>query len=183
MRHSLKNLLNPSMAVALVALVLAVGGTSYAAVQVARDSVSAKAGPGPGQPVLGSGQVMKGYFAAAGADGEGGFIADAITFPAKLPGDFDNRHVQYILSEVKEMKRGPGTKDAVRLDFTQQCPALGEAKRGWMCFYEGQANDVELYGVWDQRYNEAVADFGVRLYWAVDGSESYADGQWVVRAP
>jgi hypothetical protein len=53
-----------------------------------------------------------------------------------------------------------------------------------MCFYEGQSNQTSVCCIYDQQYNSfATALYGTRIYWFVDGSGSYADGQWVVRAP
>jgi hypothetical protein len=50
--------------------------------------------------------------------------------------------------------------------------------------YEGQSNGVDVCCIYDQVYNSfATADLGVRIYWNVNGTSSYADGQWVVRAP
>ena len=179
MRRFLKDTLSPTMAVALLALVLAVSGTSYAAVQLGHDSVSSKQikdhsvkavdlKAGQAQPVLGPGQMMRGYYVAAGDGGGSGYIGEGITFPAKLPPGFNNGNVQYIESG------DPGTL---------RCPGPGTAKRGWMCFYEGQGSGSTICCIYDQQYNSfATADFGVRLYWTVsDGG--YADGQWVVRAP
>jgi hypothetical protein len=182
MRRFVHNFFSPPMAVALLALVLAASGTGYAAVQLGHDSVrsaqikdhSVKAvdlkAPAPAaQPVLQPGKSMRGYFTAGGSDGTSGYIGEGITFPAKLPGAFNNNHVQYIESG-----------DPV----TTRCPGPGDAKRGWMCFYEGQSFGVDVCCIYDQQYNSpATADFGVRIYWNVSGSGNYADGQWVVRAP
>lgn len=182
MRRFLNQFFSAPMAVALLALVVAASGTGYAAAQLGHDSVrsaqikdhSVKAvdlrAPAPAaQPVLQSGKSMRGYFAAGGSDGTSGYIGEGITFPAKLPGGFDNTHVRYI---------------AAGAPFTTRCPGPGDAKRGWMCFYEGQSNSVTLCCIYDQAYNNpATADFGVRIYWNVTGTSSYADGQWVVRAP
>jgi hypothetical protein len=182
MRRFFKDSFSPSMAVALLALVLAASGTGYAAVQLGHNSVGSpqikdhsvktvdlKAAAQPAQPVLRSGQIMRGYYTAAGSDGTSGYIGDAITFPAKLPPGFNNNHVQYIEAG-----------DPV----TTRCPGPGTAKRGWMCFYEGQSSSANVCCIYDQHYNDpATADFGVRIYWTVTASSNYADGQWVVRAP
>jgi len=49
---------------------------------------------------------------------------------------------------------------------------------------EGQSSNVSLCCIYDQQYNSlAVARYGARVYWNVEGSGNYADGQWVVRAP
>lgn len=178
MRRFFKDSFSPSMAVALLALVLAASGTGYAATQLGHNSVGSaqikdhsvssadlKAAAQPAQPTLKPGQTMRGYFASGGT----GYFAEGITFPAKLPGNFNNNHVQYLSDG------DPGTT---------QCPGPGTAKRGWMCFYEGQSFNMDLCCIYDQNYNNpATADFGVRIYWYSSGADSYADGQWVVRAP
>jgi hypothetical protein len=170
------------MAVALLALVVGLGGTGYAAVQLGHNSVgsaqimdsSVKAVDLAGsarapQPVLRSGQTMRGYFAAGGSDGTSGYIGEGITFPNKLPGSFIHTHVRYL--EAGD-------------PYTTRCPGPGRAQRGWMCFYEGQSNNTTVCCIYDQGYNyPATSPYGTRVYWYVDGSDSYADGQWVVRAP
>ncbi len=182
MRRFFKDSLSPSMAVALLALVLAASGTGYAAVQLGHNSVSSaqikdhsvkavdlKAPVARAQPVLQPGQAMRGYFTAGGSSGTSGYFGEGITFPAKLPGAFINSHVRYIESGDP---------------YTLRCPGPGNAKRGWMCFYEGQSSNATLCCIYDQGYNSnATADYGARIYWNVSGSGSYADGQWVVRAP
>ena len=53
-----------------------------------------------------------------------------------------------------------------------------------MCFYKGQSSGVSICCIYDKNYNSfATADHGVRVYWDVQDSGDYADGQWVVRAP
>lgn len=182
MRRFFKDSFSPSMAVALFALVLAASGTGYAAVQLGHSSVGSaqikdhsvqavdlRAAAPPAQPVLKPGKIMIGYFTAGGDSGTSGYIGEGITFPAKLPSAFNNNHVRYISSG------DPGTT---------RCPGPGSAKRGWMCFYEGQSSSVDVCCIYDQQYNSyATANYGVRIYWDVNGSSSYADGQWVVRAP
>jgi hypothetical protein len=183
MRRFLKDSLSPSMAVALLALVVAASGTGYAATKLGHDSVGSaqirdhsiksqdlKAPkPAPAQPVLQPGKMMKGYFASGGGDSAEGYAGEGITFPAKLPGSFNNNHVRYIVSGDP---------------YTVQCPGPGTAKRGWMCFYEGQSSSTDVCCIYDQNYNSyATGDYGLRIYWYASGSGSYADGQWVVRAP
>ena len=89
---------------------------------------------------------MIGYFTAGNAGGTGGYIGEGITFPAKLPPAFNNEHVQYIESGDP---------------FTNKCPGLNTAKRGWMCFYEGQSSGVDICCIYDRQYNSfATADHG-----------------------
>jgi hypothetical protein len=178
-RRFFKDSFSPTMAVAILALLVATSGTGYAAVQLGHGSVSSaeirdhtvkpvdlKAAPA--QPVLGPGQKMIGYFGAAAGDSTDGYAFDAITFPSKLPGSFNNGHVVYIVEGDP---------------FTTRCPGPGEAKRGWMCFYEGQSSSMSLCCIYTQNYSTGTADFGTRIYWYPAASSNYVDGQWVVRAP
>jgi hypothetical protein len=170
------------MVVALLALLVGLSGTGYAAMKLGHNSVGSaqirnssvhavdldKAAV-PVQPVLKPGQTMRGYFTGGGSDGTTGYFGEGITFPNKLPATFNRNHVQYLASGDP---------------FTNKCPGTGTAKRGWMCFYEGQSFNASLCCIYDQQYNSnATALYGTRIYWNVDGSGSYADGQWVVRAP
>jgi hypothetical protein len=162
MRRSLKDFFSPATVIAVLALAVALCGTGFAAAQLASGSHRAAA-----QPTLSSGSTMIGYFGAGG--GADGWIGDSITFPKRLPNTFNQNHVQYL-----------GSGDSP----TTKCPGPNRAARGWMCFYEGQSNSVSLCCIYNQHYDSyAVAPYGARIYWSVTGSDSYADGQWVVRAP
>ena len=165
MHRSLKNFFSPATVIALLALVVALGGTSFAAAQL---SSGAHQRVAPGQPTLASGASMVGYFAAG--SGESSWLADSITFPKKLPSSFNQSHVKYLTSGSS---------------YTTKCPGPGKAAKGWMCFYEGQSSNASLCCIYNQHYDDpAVAPYGARIYWSSDaGSSSYADGQWVVRAP
>jgi hypothetical protein len=182
MRRFVRDSVSPSMAVALIALLVALSGTGYAAMRLGHNSVGSaqikdssiravdldKAAVAP-QPVLKPGQTMVGYFTAGGSDGTSGYIGEGITFPNKLPANFNRNHVRYLEDGDP---------------FTGRCPGPGTAKRGWMCFYEGQSNNATVCCIYDQAYNSfATALYGTRIYWDVVGATSYADGQWVVRAP
>ena len=182
MRRLLKQSLSPPMVVALLAMVVALSGTGYAAVTLGHNSVGSAqirnssihavdlgASALAVQPVLGPGQIMRGYFTAGGSDGTSGYMGEGLTFPSRLPATFNRSHVVYLSAGDP---------------FTTRCPGPGTAKRGWMCFYEGQNNNSSLCCIYDQQYNNpATALFGTRVYWYVEGTDSYADGQWVVRAP
>ena len=166
MRRYLRDSLSPSMAVALLALALTLSGTGYAAVHLSGGGGTVARSA---QPVLRSGETMRGYFAGGAGDSTSGFFGEGITFPKKLPSSFHSDHVKY-LSQADP--------------FTSKCPGPGRAKRGWMCFYEGQLSEASLCCIYDQDYDSlAVAPYGARIYWDVEGSGSFADGQWVVRAP
>ena len=87
MKRFFKESLSPTMAVAILSLVIATGGTGFAAARFAQDTApSAQRAGAAAQPVLGSGKTMIGYFTAGGSDGTSGYIGEGITFPAKLPG-------------------------------------------------------------------------------------------------
>jgi hypothetical protein len=170
------------MVVSIVSLLVALSGSSYAAIRLGHGSVgSAQIRDGSvrstdlarsaraAQPVLRSGQTMRGYVAAAGGGSTRGFIGEGVTFPRRLPADFHADHVKYL-----------NTHDP----FTATCPGPGKAKRGWMCFYEGERYHASVCCIYDQHYNSlAVAPYGFRIYWSITGSVNYADGQWAVRAP
>lgn len=177
MRNLFRQSLSPSMVVALLALVVSLGGVSYAAVSVANNSVGSaqvrnhslksvdlKTEVTAAQRALGSGQTMRGTFLAAGNNG---FIGTGITFPQRLPNNFNKQHVRYITG-------GP----------TAKCPGAGQAARGWACFYEEQNSSASLAYIYDEDYDspDAVGTFGTRIYWTVS-SAGYADGVWAIRAP
>lgn len=164
MTRKLKDLFSPAAVIAMLALVVALGGTGVAAAQLSRTAQRAVA-----QPTLSSGATMVGYFAGGGSDGTTGYFGEGITFPKRLPSTFNQSHVQYI---------------ALTDSTTTKCPGPNRAARGWMCFYEGQNNNASICCIYNQNYGDyAVAPYGARIYWNVNGSGSYADGQWVVRAP
>ncbi|KAA1418783.1 hypothetical protein F0U44_09845 [Nocardioides humilatus] len=168
MRRFFRDTFSPTMAVAILALVVATSGSGYAAIQLGRDDGASRAGAAA-QPVLQPGKTMVGYFTAAGSGGASGYLGDSITFPAKLPAGFNNNHVKYLVTGAP---------------FTDKCPGPGTAKRGWMCFYEGQFQNTSLCCIYDLEYNSfAVADHGARIYWDTNADGGYVDGQWVVRAP
>lgn len=187
--------------VAMLALVISLAGTSYAAVQLSPNSVKSihiKAGqvktsdlgnnavtgnkvkngtlgvadltPAAGrvQRALRGGETMRGTFLAAGADTTGGYIGTGITFPMRLPGNFDKGNVEYLLAG------DPGTAN---------CPGVGAAAPGWVCFYEQQNSSATLCCIYDEDYSSlAVGTFGTRMYWTVSGS-NYVDGNWAITAP
>lgn len=198
---NLKKRPSPTFLVAMLALMISLAGTSYAAVQLSPNSVKSihiKAGqvktsdlgnnavtgkkvkngtlgvadltPAAGrvQRALRSGETMRGTFLAAGADTTGGYIGTSITFPMRLPGNFDKGNVEYIL------EGDPGTTN---------CPGVGVAAPGWACFYEGQNSNATLCCIYDEGYaNYAVGTFGTRMYWTVTNS-NYVDGNWAITAP
>jgi len=111
---------------------------------------------------------MRGYFAGGGGDSTSGSFGEGITFPRKLPRDFNPGHVRYL-------GKNP---------MTSRCPGPGRAKRGWMCFYEQSNVNATWCCVYDQNHNDPqIAAYGTRIYWTITGPGSLADGQWVVRAP
>lgn len=164
MRRTFKDLFSPATAIAVIALAVALCGTSFAAAQL---SSGAHQRVAPGQPVLASGATMVGYYAAGGGDSD--WLASSATFPKRLPSSFNQSHVKYLESG-----------DA----YTTKCPGPGKAARGWMCFYEGQHSGTTLCCIYNQNYDDpAVSPYGFRIYWTGAGTYTYADGQWVVRAP
>ena len=182
-----------------IAVFIALGGTSYAAATLARNSVgspqlktgavktpdiagnavtSAKVRNGTigtadlapavtaAQPVLRSGQTMRGFFAAGG--GSDAYIGDAVTFPQRLPTSFDKANVEY---------RPVGTTSG-------NCPGVGQARAGWACLYLGQSGTADLCCIYGDDYSTPrVSHHGFRIYWTTTGGFSFADGSWAVTAP
>jgi hypothetical protein len=121
------------------------------------------------QRALRSGETMRGTFLGAGGDTTGGYTGAAITFPMRLPGNFDKGNVEYI----------PQSDPT-----TANCPGVGAAAPGWACFYEGQNSASTLCCIYDEDYSShAVGTFGTRIYWNVTGPSNYADGNWAITAP
>jgi len=188
--------------VAMLALVVSLAGTSYAAIQLAPNSVKSKhikAGQvktsdlgsnvvnsakvknnalslkdlAPSarsvQRALRPGETMRGAYLAAGGDSTSGYIGTAITWPNRLPGNFNHGNVEYIPD-------GDPT--------TTNCPGVNQAAPGWACFYEGQASSVTICCFYDEDYDDpAVGTYGVRMYWNPSGGGNYVDGLWAITAP
>jgi hypothetical protein len=124
------------------------------------------------QPVLRSGQTLRGHFlAAASTDGSSGYSGDAITFPRALPASFDPTHVEHLSAGDSP---------------TANCPGIGQAAPGWACVYTGQSNLSTLcciYGDGFDYNSPQVGRYGFRIYWSVVGDAPYVDGVWAVTAP
>lgn len=202
MQTRVREALSPSMIVALIALLVALGGTGYAAAVLGRNTVGspqiidggvhavdlgkdsvvsnkirngnvqpADLAPAlrAGQPVLASGQLMVGWFAGGGGDSTDGMFGDGVTFPKRLPSGFNTSHVQYLPDGA---------------DFTPECAGLGKAQRGWACIYETQVSNASFCCTYSAIHDgDAIDYFGFRIYWNITNSNSFVDGQWVVRAP
>jgi hypothetical protein len=168
MRRFLGQFSSAPMIVSVVALLVALSGSSYAAAHLGHGSVRSVQ---TAQPTLRAGETMRGYFAGGGGDSTGGTFGEGITFPKRLPGDFHLDHVQYVGGSVP-------------LRTTAKCPGAGTAKRGWMCFYEERSSSASLLDIFDQHDNAStISPYGLKIFWLIHDSDSFADGQWVVRAP
>jgi len=199
MRHLVKRPVSPSMIVALLALLVALSGTGYAAATLAENSVGspqlkagavhtsdlqdeavtfAKTDPGlrQAQRALRSGETMRGTFAAGGGGGSSqGFIGTGVTFPYRLPGDFNRDTDGDDIVDTVVYVTGSG--------FTNKCPSPGQAAPGYACFYEQQAQKVTFTYLYDDDYDSpSVGRFGTRMYWLTTGATNYVDGTWAITA-
>src|SRR5436190_17303568 len=105
---------NPALVISLLALFVALGGTTYAATSLPKNSVgtkqlkknavtSAKIKNGAvtaaklknGLMTLQSGQTESGNYAIAGGDSTSGHAVEAISFPRPLASGLDGSHVQW----------------------------------------------------------------------------------------
>lgn len=175
-----RRVLTPSMLLALLALLVAVGGTGYAA-GLAKNSVgtkqlkddavtTAKLAPSTsGQPVLRSGRSMTGGIAIGStANSVGG---SGVTFPNALPASFDRSHVSVLFSE-----------DPV----TSSCPGPGKAKKGWACVYFQSQLNAQLDAIRDFKQQSDRIDrlgFTIFLNFGNDNTFGFGYGTYTVRAP
>lgn len=123
------------------------------------------------QPVLRSGQTMRGHFlGAASTGGSSGYSGDAVTFPRALPASFDPTHIEYLPEGAAA---------------TANCPGIGQAAPGWACVYVGQEDASTLCCIYGDADYETyrVGRYGFRIYWDVTGTGPYVDGVWAVTAP
>lgn len=118
------------------------------------------------QPVLRSGQTMRGLWAA----GTGGFrpVVEAITFPQQLPAAFDVTHVVFL---------DFGTP------FSANCPGHGSAAPGWVCVYAHYNNFAEFccfFG--DDHQPGRVSRIGFRMHMTSGQNNGYTHGSWAATA-
>lgn len=164
---------SPAMAVALIALVVAMGGTAVAGKQV-KESTLAAVPKATNLTTAESGQTMSGVFsggAGGGAIGvDNGYIGVGITYPKPLATAIDAAHIRDIQDD----------------NYTAKCPGEGKAAKGFLCLYNTIVNGVDLgYGYSDKGYTTVNGkSVGAILYWYVnDNEEPYVGGTWTLKAP
>ena len=177
------------MAVALLALVVAMGGTAVAGQlingsdirkntvtgkQVKESSLSKvpKAGSAHKLTTLPAGQLMHGTFGAGASndtDSTDGYLGAGITFPRAMSTPILEENIQDIQDS----------------NYTTECPGPGKAKAGYLCLYNKIWNSVDLgYGYSENKYLKVDGkSIGVVLYWSILGGDPYVGGSWTLRAP
>ena len=180
---------SPALVISLIALFVALGGTSYAAItSLPANSVgtkqlknSAVTGTKLNAAVLKyflhvgstlpSGRTESGVYAAwARASAGAGFMSDSVNFPVPLGADLPAGNVVFVFA--------PATSDT-------HCSGLGHADAGYLCVYETHASNRGL----DSELNPVSGDggaskygFSVEFIWPSDG-EAWSYGSWTVTAP
>ena len=162
MRNRLFKAPSPAMTVALLALFLVLGGTSYAAgnsLLAARNSAT-----------LPSGTSESGIFGAGDGNSSGlGYIGIGITYPQPLAKAIPTAHVIDV----------HGKSGA-------HCPGAGHAARGYLCLYNRDFSGLGAKAVYSndgQYFPASGGKVGVLLYWQVDTGAAYVGGEWTVTAP
>ncbi|MEO8106712.1 MAG: hypothetical protein ABI720_05280 [Actinomycetes bacterium] len=185
MKSILQHRPSPAMVVAVIALVVAMGGTAVAGslingADIKKNTVTGKQVK---EPSLGavpkaknltpikSGQSMSGTFGAGGANstGAGGFLGTSITYARPLATPIPNEQVKDIRKDTN----------------TNKCKGPGKAAPGFLCLYNEQYNNVDHgYAYSDERYLQVNGkSVGVILFWDVLGDAPYVGGTWTVTAP
>ena len=179
---------SPAMAVALIALVVAMGGTAVAGSLInggnikkntvtgkqVKESTLAAVPKAKNLAPIKSGQSMSGVFAdgsGEGVSGEpGGYLGVGITYPRPLATPIDD-------NKIIDIQNG---------NFTTECPGKGKAAKGYLCIYNSVFNGVnEAYGYSSGGYtNVKGKSIGAIIYWAINNNAvPYVGGVWTVTAP
>jgi hypothetical protein len=177
------------MAVALLALVVAMGGTAVAGDlingdDIKRDTVTGKqvkesslakvpkATKADGMSVLPAGKLMHGVFAAGASNdtaSEDGYLGVGVTYPRPLATPIPDENIIDIQGAA----------------YTTECPGPGKAKAGYLCIYNKIWSGVLTgYGYSEYKYLQVDGkSMGVVLYWNVAADDPYVGGSWTLRAP
>jgi hypothetical protein len=177
------------MAVALLALVVAMGGTAVAGDlingdDIKRDTVTGKqvkesslakvpkATKADGMSVLPAGKLMHGVFGAGASNDPAatdGYLGIGLTYPRPLASPIPDENI----IDVKDN------------DYTNTCPGPGQARAGYLCLYNKIWYGVEPgYGYSENKYLQADGkSLGVVLYWTIIDGDPYVGGSWTLRAP
>lgn len=172
------------MAVALLALVISLGGSAAVAATlidgstIKRDTVTGRQVKEPSLDTvpraqrleqLRPGQSMSGVFAAGSGD-LGDYIGTGVTFPRPLANPIPNNNV------IQQPQSDPGTT---------ACPGAGQAAPGYMCLYTSNQNHVgDVVAYSDNEYILAgTRSVGVAMLWFATGENPRITGVWTVTAP
>jgi hypothetical protein len=177
------------MTVALLALVVAMGGTAVAGslingADIKRGTVTGKqvkesslakvpkAKTADNLTPLPAGQLMHGTFGAGASndtDSTDGFLSTGITYPRPLASPIDEDNIQDI--------RGAS--------YSPECPGPGKAKAGYLCLYNKIDSSADTgYGYSEANYLQVNGkSIGVVMYWPILGDDPYVGGSWTLRAP
>jgi len=186
---------SPALVISLIALFVALGGTSYAAITLPKNSVGTKQiknnavtaskiknGTVPNATKLGgvaaasytagavlpSGQTMTGSWGDYEAPNNGSEFFSVTSFPHPLPAALDGAHVIYVSGSSATHCSGPGQADA-----------------GYLCVYQLAAQNASP-GIGVQKITAgpgaSVNGFVVVVTPSAAGS-SYLTGTWAVTAP
>ncbi len=180
---------SPAMAVALIALVVAMGGTAIAGTvingadikkntvtgkQVKESSLGKvpKATKADGLSTLPAGKLMSGTFGAGASNATNsgdGYLGTGVTYPRPLSAPIPDANI----IDIRDSS------------YTTECPGPGKAQAGYLCLYNKIWNGTDLgYGYSDYKYLKVDGkSIGVVLYWSITGSNPYAGGSWTLRAP
>ena len=171
---------SPAMAVAVIALFVALGGTGYAAGNAILSSPSKAQiikivkGVAPTLNVAGlaplpSGKSESGLFGGGGADTSKDWIGVAINYPRPLAAAITDAH-------IIDVRGGSDT----------HCAGAGKADPGYLCLYNEDTDattGTNFYSDEGTLFPAAQGKFGVVLYWVVGGTGGYVGGSWTVTAP
>lgn len=177
------------MAVALLALVVAMGGTAVAAelingANIKKNTVTGKqvkesslgkvpkATKADALSTLPAGKLMHGTFGAGASNDTAstdGYLGAGITYPRPLAAPI-------LESRIVDIQGGA---------YTTQCPGPGKAKAGYLCLYNKIYNSVDAgYGYSENKYLQVDGkSIGVVLYWSIVDASPYVGGSWTLRAP
>jgi hypothetical protein len=151
---------SPAFVVAMVALFVALGGTSYAATKLVASKASTPT-------TLASGKSESGNFGNGGGDASGDWIGVGITYPRALKAAIISSHVIEVT----------GTS-------ASHCPGAGHAAKGYLCIYNSIASGVDPLTDIYAKTSDNLGKVGVVLYWSVssDNASPYVGGSWTVTA-
>jgi hypothetical protein len=118
------------------------------------------------QTPLPGGESESGAFAVGSAGGNKGFAAEGISFAQPLDG---------IIPGTQVVFNTPHTTSA-------NCPGVGQAARGYLCFYAGEEENLSFYSAFGFAGEGHIAVYGFTVFFKVSG-EGFIDGAWTATAP